>query len=182
MENQTSQWSLIQYFTVVDDITYLWTIVAFIKEDQWGTRLLYYEFLWWPFILWTLWWPSKVSAFRAIILPSFSFWMSGASFSKKSFNHNHFYCHWSWIILKNIVLIGVEGSNCIRSVSVAKLISKKTEWGGNSGLWAYLYHVWILGIFCISNSDIALKAGHSPRLFHIARMGHTCTYRQYNLL
>lgn len=115
MENQTSQWSLIQYFTVVDDITYLWTIVAFIKEDQWGTRLLYYEFLWWPFILWTLWWPSKVSAFRAIILPSFSFWMSGASFSKKSFNHNHFYCHWSWIILKK------NSSNRGRGIKLHKI-------------------------------------------------------------
>lgn len=99
---------------------------AFIKEDQWGTHLLYYGFLWWPFIWWTLWWPLRVFAFEAIILSSFSFWMPGASFSKKSFNHNHIYCCWSWIILEKNSLIGVEGWNYINSVSVAKLISKKT--------------------------------------------------------
>lgn len=150
-------------------------LVAFIKEDQWGTCLLYYGFLWCLFILWTLWWPSTVFAFEAINLSSFVFWMPRASFSKMSFNHNHFYCCWSLIILKKrIAFIGVEGSNYINSGSADKLISKKTGWGENSGFWAQLYHVCILGIFHISNSDIALKAGHSPILFHYARMGHTC--------
>lgn len=46
-----------------------------------------------------------------------------------------------------------------------------------------MHRVCILGVFCISNSDRALKAGHSPRLFCIARTGHTCVSTDsHNLL
>lgn len=72
---------------------------------------------------------------------------------------------------KKIALIGVERSNCIKSVSVAKLISKKTEWGGNSGFCVCLHHVCILGIFCSSNSDIALKAGTVQDCFTLQEWG-----------
>lgn len=83
---------------------------------------------------------------------------------EESFSHNPIHRCWSWIILKKeMEFHGRKGIKLRKPVSVAKLISKRTEGGERFGFWARLHHVCFLAIFCISNFEIARKADHSPR-------------------